>query len=141
MLLDVVDADPVLGDKPFDKDNKALRRIVRTGLKEFPIIHDAFVEKIVDHALKSEPDEELADYDQEAVQSYKLNLAREWTNYVKKHPNLVGNHEEASYVLVEVAMSARLTVEIARKTSKGQQVNFLNKLLTNMDQAEGEDSN
>ena len=136
LLQDVIDADPVFGIDPFDSENSALRRLVKIGLNQFVIIHDSYIDDIVNYALSDEPLEEILSGDEETSMSYKMNLVREYKDLVKLNPNVVGDQTIASQMLVELAISTLLTVYRARKTSKGHTVSFLNKLLGDSDRPE-----
>lgn len=129
LLQSVIDADPVFRIDPFNGENEALRRLVRIGLNQFVIIHESYIEEIVDYALSDDPLEEDIGVDEETSVRYKANLVREFKEFVKQIPNVVGDQSIAREMLVELAISARLSVDLARKTSKGHTVNFLNRLL------------
>lgn len=139
LLQDVIDADPVFCNAPFDSENSALRRLVKIGLNQFVIIHDSYIEEIVNYALSDEHLEEIFSGDEETSMSYKMNLVREYKDLVKLNPNVVGDQTIASQMLVELAISTRLTVDLARKTSKGHTVSFLNKLLGDSNKPESDD--
>ena len=139
LLTDVVNADPVLGEE-FNAKNEALRRIVTIGLNQFKIMHPSYIIDIVDDVLSSTTlSDEIRHLDEDEFESYNNKLALEYIRLIEQNPNLAGSAEIAASVLVEIVLSARFAVDVARKISKGQQVNFLNKLVTEVSYASKDD--
>jgi hypothetical protein len=139
----IIDADPVLGLDPFDNQNEALKEIVKIGLNQFLIIHESYIDEIVEYALSSESlDEEIGgQYDEEATQNHRLNLVREYRDLVTRNPNVVGDTHMASQMLAQLAISTRISVNLAKKISKGaldNQVNLFKKLLADQDPTAGD---